>query len=211
VASRNYFQGPYFEIRYGKANFFGGTTKVNAWVLEGEARSFPSQVLTRARSGNRETVDDKDLGDFGHWSTDYLEAKAGTILYITAERTVRRIPRYGAGILLRLRDGAPTYQVTTEVTPDALSRYASLPVFVGRADILEYDQCAEEHGIILGGAQISNWLDDIEEFEEAFTVEQLASARTGPPTIVHRETEDGVEAVTVDPAPRRKVMTRRKR
>ena len=210
MASRNYKEGPYFEVRYGKCDFSAGTTKVNAWILDGEIRSFPSRVLARARPGNRKTADTLDFGDFGHWSTDYLEAKTGTILFITSERTVRLVPRYGAGILLRLRDGAPTYQVSTPITPDEKSRYMALPVFVGRADILEYDQCAEEHGILLGGAQISNWLDDIEEYEEAFDITQLAPARTGPPTIVQRETEDGVEAVTIDPARRRRTHIRKR-
>jgi hypothetical protein len=210
VASSKYGEGPYFEVRYGKCEFAGGTTKVNAWVLEGEGRTFPSRELQRRRPGNRETADNLDFGDFGHWSTDYLEAKSGTILFITSERTVRRIPRYGAGILLRLRDGAPTYQITTPITPDEKSRYNALPVFVGRADILEYDQCAEEHGIQLGGAQISNWLDDIDEYEQAFNITELAGARTGPPTIIQRETADGVEAVTVDPARRRRTHIRRR-
>lgn len=210
MTSRRYKEGPYFEIRYGKCEFPNGTTKVNAWVLEGEDRFFPSRRLERGRPGARETADNLDFGDFGHWSTDYLELKTGTILFITSERTVRRVPRYGAGILLRLRDGGPTYQVTTPITPDEKSRYDALPVFVGRADILEYDQCAEEHGVILGGAQISNWLDDIEEYELAFNITELAPGRTGPPTILQRETEDGVEAVTVDPKARRRTHIRKR-
>jgi hypothetical protein len=204
------YSGPYFEIRYGSCNFARGTTKINSWVLEEDGRNFPNRVLRECRAAVHETADREGYGDYGHWHANYLEAKPGSIVLLTAERTVRKVPVAGAGILLRLREGAPTYQISVDLTAAENARYETMPVFVGRADIVEYDQVNEEYGIQLAAGFINNWLDDQEEFDEVFTVARLAEARTGQPTIVHRETEDGVEAVTVDPAPRRRITTRRK-
>lgn len=210
MASQKYKQAPYFEIRYGSANFSTGTTKINAWVLVNDVRTFPSRALSKTRKSANETADREGFGDYGHWHTDYLEYKPGTILLITAETTRRKVPLAGAGLLVRLREGAPMYQVTVNVTVDPLCRYERLPVFVGRGDIVEYDQVNEEYGVELLRGFVSNWLEDEDEFNEVFTVDTLANARSGAPEIIQVDGEDGVETVTVDPAPRRRTHIRRK-
>lgn len=209
MSSRNYKQAPYFEVRYGNCNFAAGMTKINAWVLTEEVREFPSKALTKCRAGASETADTEGFGDFGRWHVDYLEAVTGTILFITAERTVRRVPQAGAGVILRLREGAPSYQISVRVTADPKARYATLPVFVGRADLIEYDQANEEHGIELNRNQVSNWLDDEDEYHEVFDIVELAPARTGQPEIMEVTTDAGVQRVTVDPPRTRRIKVRR--
>lgn len=209
MSTKRYRQAPYFEVRYGNCSFSAGTTKVNAWVLTDETREFPSKALNKCRAGASETADTEGFGDFGRWHVDYLEAITGTIVFITSERTVRKVPQAGAGVILRLREGAASYQISVRATADPKARYATLPVFVGRADILEYDQAHEEHGIVLNRGQVRNWLDDEEEYHEVFDVVELAPARTGQPEIMEINTEDGVQRVTVDPPRTRRIKVRR--
>lgn len=209
MSNRTYKQAPYFEVRYGNCNFAAGTTKINAWVLTEQAREFPSKALAKCRPGVSETTDTDNFGDFGRWHCDYLEAVTGTILFITAERTVRKVPQAGAGVIIRLRDGAASYQINVRTTADPKARYTNLPVFVGRGDLIEYDQANAEHDIELNRNQIANWLEDREEYLEVFDVVELAPARTGAPEIMKVETEAGVQTVTVDPPRSRRIKIRR--
>lgn len=205
MSPQRYATGPYFEVRYGSCTFETGTTKINAWILDGASREFPSKSLQRTRAGHSENADTQDWGDFGKWYCDYLVAEPGTILMVQAERTIRRVPQAGAGIIFRVRPGAAMHQVTVPVTSHAFSRYEQLPIFVGNADIIEYHEARDLHGIQLRDVLVNNWLEDLDEFEEVFTITQLAR-ETQPVDIVRIEGEDGVQGVVVEAPARRRII-----
>lgn len=132
----------------------------------------------------------------------------GTVILLTASWKRGGSPIRDGALFIRLRFGAPHYNVLAKVPLGAENICGdSFVIFSGTGDIMNADELLER-GIEVQRSYVSRFMDE-EELGECFILNRLAPESIKRPELVTIATPDGTKLVEVSQAPTRRMVFRR--
>lgn len=196
------------KVGFGKAVLRTSTTSFSAmrvtapWVRD-------AAVSTGIRSrGTAVHLDvGRNNGINGNLYGDEVTHESGTIIMLTASRSIKGSPISDGAILLRLRQGA-AYLNISGFLPTGPDNYCGdrFAMFQGNADIMSVEE-VELLGIRVPHGYVQKFFDP-EQIAECFDVVELRPAMAAKPEIVAVMTPSGVKIQEVAAAPSRRMRLR---
>ena len=194
-------------VGYGKANL-SNTLATYASMAVSAPFVRVSAVTSgqRVGKGNAARVGEHDMN--GVVITQQVQHPNGTVILLTASWKRGGASIRDGALFVRLRHGAPTYNVVAKV-PTGQDNICgdSFTLFSGSADIMNADELALL-GIQVNRSYVSRFMDD-EELEECFQIVQLARETVARPSLTAISTPDGVQYREVAQLPSRRLVLRR--
>lgn len=194
-------------LAFGKANLSSvlatyGSMKVTAPFVRVSAATSGQRVGQQTSS----PVGTHDLN--GVIVYQQVQHENGTVLLLTASWKRGGSPIKDAALFLRLRLGAPTYNILAKV-PTGRENICgdSFSMFSGSADIMNADELLSL-GIEVGRSYVSRFMDS-EEIDECFSINQISAGSTPRPLITEITTSEGTQVKEIAQVPTRRLVLRR--
>lgn len=137
-----------------------------------------------------------------------VQHENGTVILLTASWKRGGAPIRDGALFLRLRHGAPTYNIIAKVPLGRENICGdSFSVFAGMADIMNADEL-RAIGIEVNRSYVSRFMEE-EELDECFQILQLSPGAMPRPVMTEISTPDGTEMKEVPQVPTRRLVLKR--
>lgn len=182
-------------LGYGKATFSHASLTLAGFLVEAPfIRSLGSKKLEKVGSTVRTPVTLKP--DIDGWLyLDNCKAPDGSIILLQKSEKYRGAGIRDGGVFIRTREDGALWMITASIPSDPRSvlEHNTHQVFVGRGDLLTYDDL-EGEGIEVTGNYRAAFMNE-EEVAECFDIQQVEPARNAPPRIERHVNAAGEEVV----------------
>lgn len=195
-------------VGFGKAVLSTSTTTLAAFCVKAPWLRDPAATSGTRQPGAAVQIDvGRNNGINSFLYSDTIAHELGTILLLTAAKTIKGSPVSDGAILLRLRHGAALINVSARL-PTGSDNFAGplFSMFQGHADILSVDE-ADFLGIRVPNRYVEKFFNS-DEIAERFDVIELSAAVADKPQIVAVMTPSGAEFKEVAAAPARRMKLR---
>lgn len=138
-----------------------------------------------------------------------VEHALGTVILLQSSWKVNGSPTRDGAIFLRLRVGAPLYNILAYV-PTGVETICgdTFTMFSGYADILDADEL-EHVGIAVNNSYVRNFME-AEEIDECFQITQVTSETIPRPGLVEIESAEGPVMREIAQGAHRRIIVRRR-
>lgn len=199
------------QLTYGSQAFATSSSQVNVFVLKGDgthAKDFPGRVWTPLKGMSRKLPASTDgASEHGYWNQDSYEHVENGLLMIQASNFSRGCPVANGSVVLCLRREAPLLVVKVFPAAYRTAVYNEIPVFTGRADVIEPDDLAS-YGVAFDQRFLDAHFND-EDVRELYAISVQAPGTERPEVIQVVTPEGGSKTVAVPTQPRRRIVVKR--
>lgn len=200
--------GQVIRLAYGKANFSNTYATYAAMKVTAPCQRVTA-ITTGKRHGNIDTLFPGRHEMNGALRLANVEHEYGTVILLQASWKRKGAPIRDASLFMRLRMGAPLYNVRAYLPRDHENILGEdFVVFSGYADILAADEL-EQIGIEVGRSYVSKFMET-EEVEECFNVTQLQTETVGRPQLTAIITPTGTQLREAPQQAKRRIILRRR-
>lgn len=153
-------------------------------------REFAGRKLPKAGASTMICVG-QDMSSDGCFYTENRTAKDGTVLMLQVRETRRGTAWQDGAVFLRCRAAAAQLVVYSQLCPNPRATIdSSLPMFIGRADILSLEELEDEYGIVPARHFVTSYMN-LEEIDELFDIRETAPQIAAAPVIETATKADG--------------------
>lgn len=198
------------KLGFGKANF---RITLATFACQRVTAPFVRESgVTSGRSLGFNAGHEYMVGAIREWGSVYnrdVEHPQGTVLLLQAAWRRSGVPIRDGAIFLRLREGAPKWEIRFKIPLDQGNVIGSDFIgFLGHADLLTHEDMGT-FGFEVPRSYRQKFMSD-EEVEECFTIRQAESERLPRPNLMIVGAGKDAKVVEVAQEPRRRLAIRRR-
>lgn len=193
-------------LGYGNANFANTVARYSNFKISAPFQRV-SAVTSGRNAGNKTSANPGRFDHSGYLIQQNVEHAFGTILLLQVSWLRSGAALRDGAIFLKLREGAPTYNINATVPTDHDNSFGDrFTMFSGMADILSAEDLQREE-IVLNRSYASKFMEEDEQ-EECFSIFQVAPGRLPRPSLVEIESPTGTVLAEMSQTPSRRLRLR---
>lgn len=193
-------------LGYGTANFSNTAARYANYKVSAPFHR-TSSLTSGRQTGNKVSANPGRHSHSGYLVQENVEHPVGTILLLQVSWFRSGAPIRDGALFLKLRDGAPVYNINARVPTDYGNTFGDMfQMFSGMGDVLSVEDLAREN-IELNASYEKKFMSEDEQ-EECFSIVQISPGRLPRPALVEIESPTGTVLAEMSDTPVRRLRLR---